>query len=135
MAKTKREDLLEHQLSRRERQIMSAIYRLGEASVADIVMNIPEPPTQDAVRRLCHILTSKGLLHSRPDKRRKIYSPTVTSQRARSKALSNLLDTFFGGSPRELVATLLDAKRDRLSAEEIERLSALVEREEGDLPS
>jgi predicted transcriptional regulator len=126
----KKKDVLEHHLSRRERQIMQAIYRLGSASVADVVENIPDPPTQDAVRRLCHILEEKGLLKARPDGQRKVYSPTVDSESARRGALENLIDTFFGGSSRMLVATLLDARRDELSEDEIKRLTRMLEEAE-----
>jgi len=125
--KKKKEDLLEHHLSRRQRQIMSAVYRLGSASIAEIVAHIPDPPTQDAVRRLCHILEEKGLLKARPQGHRKLYSPTVTFQSARRSALQNVIDTFFGGSPRMLAATLLDARRDELSKEEVKRLTEMID--------
>ena len=125
--KKQKKDLLEHHLSRRERQIMGAVYRLGRASVADVVANIPDPPTQDAVRRLCHILEEKGLLKARPDGQRKVYSPTVNSKNARRGALENMIDTFFGGSPHMLVAALLDARRDELSDEDVHRLTKMIE--------
>lgn len=123
----RKKDILEHQLSRRERQIMSAVYRLGRATVAEITENIPDPPTQDAVRRLCHILADKGLLKARPDGQRKVYTPTINSHKARHSALDNVIDTFFGGSPGMLVAALLENRGDKLSAEEIERLTRLIE--------
>jgi BlaI family penicillinase repressor len=126
----KKKDVLEHHLSRRERQIMQAVYRLGSASVAEVVENIPDPPTQDAVRRLCHILEEKGLLKARPDGQRKIYSPTVDSESARRGALENLINTFFGGSSRMLVAALLDARRDELSEDEVKRLTRMLEEAE-----
>lgn len=126
----KKKDVLEHHLSRRERQIMQAVYRLGRASVAEVTENIPDPPTQSAVRRLCHILEEKGLLKGRPDGQRKVYSPTVNSESARRGALENLIETFFGGSSRMLVATLLDARRDELSEEEVKRLTRMLEKAE-----
>jgi len=125
--KQRKKDLLEHHLSRRERQIMGAVYRLSGASVADIVANIPDPPTQDAVRRLCHILEDKGLLKARADGQRKLYFPTVASEDARRGALENVIDTFFGGSARMLVAALLDARRDQLSAEDARRLTEMIQ--------
>ena len=127
----RKKDVLEHQLSRRERQIMGAIYRLGKATVAEIVDNIPDPPTQDAIRRMCHILADKGLLKATPDGPRKVYSPTINSKKARHSALDNVIDTFFGGSPGMLVASLLENRKDKLSAEDLERLTRLIE-EAGD---
>ncbi len=131
MPRRRKKDILEHQLSRRERQIMGAVYRLGKASVAEIVDNIPDPPTQDAIRRMCHILADKGLLKARPDGQRKVYSPTIDSNKARHSALDNVIDTFFGGSPGMLVAALLDDRKEELSGEDLERLTRLID-EAGD---
>ncbi len=131
MARRSKKDILEHQLSRRERQIMGAVYRLENATIAEIVNNIPDPPTQDAIRRMCHILEDKGLLRARPDGPRKVYYPTIDSKKARRSALENVLDTFFGGSKGMLVATLLDADRDKLSDADVERLTRLID-EAGD---
>ena len=129
MAKRKKKDILEYELSRRERQIMSAVYRLESAPIAEIVENIPDPPTNDAIRRLCHILEDKGLLRASPDGARKVYHPTIDSRKASRGALENVLNTFFGGSPEALIATLLDARRDGLSDEEVERLTRLIDSE------
>ena len=127
MARRKKKDVLAHQLSRRERQIMAAVYRLGPATVSDVVASIPDPPSSDAVRRLCHILKEKGLLRARRAGTRNVFSPTVDPRTARRSALENLLDTFFGGSPHHLVATLLDTRRDKLSDEDLARLTEMIE--------
>ncbi len=127
MAAKKKQQFHEHELSRRERQIMGAVYRLGQANIAEIVANIPDPPTSDAIRRLCHILQEKGYLRAFPDGKRKVYAPTVEAGQARQNALTSMIDTFFGGSPHMLVATLLDTQRDRLRLEDIERLSELID--------
>ncbi len=118
---------LEEQLSRRERQIMGVIYRLGEATVAELVAEMPEPPTQDAVRRLCHILEEKGHLKHRAEGPRNVFFPVVSVGRAGKSALEGLMDTFFGGSPEMLVAALLKAKEKDLSDDDLARLSALIE--------
>ena len=119
-------------LSRRERQIMQAVYRRGEATVADIVGGIPEPPTADAIRRLCHILEDKGHLTSRKEGQQRVYAPTVAAGRARRRALDNLIDTFFGGSAGSLAAALLDSRGDQLDDDEIARLARLVDQAEQD---
>jgi predicted transcriptional regulator len=123
----KKKEFREHQLSRRELQIMRAVYRLGRATVAEIVDSIPDPPTPDAIRRMCHILEEKGHLKAGAAGAAKVYEPTVAASRARQNALENVMDTFFSGSPHQLVAALLDAKRDQLSAEDIERLTRMIE--------
>ena len=120
-------DFREHTLSRRERQIMSAVYRLGEASIADLVANIPDPPSPDAVRRMAHILEEKGVLAHKQDGPRNLYFPTVAPERAQRNVLDHVVETFFGGSSQRLVAALLDIKRDQLSEEELQRLAQLID--------
>jgi len=122
----------EHELSRRERQIMQAIYRTGQATVADIVAVIPDPPTPDSIRRMCHILEDKGFLTSKTRGPSRIYRPTVTQGRAARSALSDVVDNFFGGSPQMLVAALLDTHKDRLSPEDVARLRDLIDAADDD---
>lgn len=117
----------EHHLSRRERQIMQAVHRAGQATVAQIAETIDDAPTNDAIRRLCHILQEKGHLRSRLDGKRRIYTTTVSSKQARRSALRSMLDTFFDGSPGMLAATLLDSHAEQLDPEDVERLNGLIE--------
>lgn len=126
MAKRNTRAVSEHRLSRRERQIMNVVYRLGQASVAEIVESLPDPPTQDAIRRLCHILEDKGRLLHRQDGHRNVYYPTVKPEQARKSALDNLIDTFFGGSTPSLVAALLDTRRDELTDDDIRRMADMI---------
>ena len=120
-------------LSRRERQIMDVVYRLGKASVNDVLGRIPEPPSYSAVRALMRILEEKGHLAHEQDGPRYLYLPTVPRESARRSALSHMVRTFFGGSTEAAVAALLDESGNRLSDGELERISALIEqaREQG----
>ncbi|HEY2149091.1 MAG TPA: BlaI/MecI/CopY family transcriptional regulator, partial [Pirellulales bacterium] len=61
------------ELSRRERQIMDAVFALGEATVNQVVEAIPSPPTTMAVRRMMHILEEKGHLRRRESGREVVY--------------------------------------------------------------
>ncbi len=106
---------------------MAVIYRLGQASVAEIVAHMPEPPTADAVRRMAHILEEKQLLDHRQEGPRNVYFPTVKPERASRNALDHLMETFFAGSPHKLVAALLDNRRDELSEEDMQRLASMIE--------
>ncbi len=127
MSKRPKREFAEHELSRRERQIMSAVYRLEKATVVEIVDEIPDPPTTDAVRRMCNILAERGFLRARSDGARNVFRPAVSAAKARRTALDNLLQTFFRDSPHRLVATLLDTRRDELSDEDVDRLTAMIE--------
>lgn len=115
-------------LSRRERQIMDAIYRLGEATAQDVLDRIPDPPSYSAVRALLRILEDKGHVRHRRDGQRYVYTPTVSRERARATALRQLVGTFFDGSAGAAAAALLDLSREDLTDEELGRLEALVER-------
>ena len=115
------------ELSRRERQIMDAVFALGEATVNKVVETIPSPPTAMAVRRLMHILEEKGHLRRRQSGREVIYAPRQTKGKAGRRAFERVLETFFGGSLEEALAAHLHSRNDRVSADERERLIALIE--------
>jgi predicted transcriptional regulator len=113
-------------LSRRERQVMDAVYRAGEATVSEVLDVLPDPPSYSAVRALMRILETKGHLAHRQDGPRYVYRPTVPREAASETALQRLLTTFFGGSVERTVATLLDLEAENLSDEELDRLADLV---------
>ena len=114
-------------LSRRERQIMDAVFALGEATVNQVVETIPSPPTPMAVRRMMHILEEKGHLRRRESGREVIYVPRQTKIKAGRLAFEQVLETFFGGSLEEALAAHLHSRKDQVSADERERLIALIE--------
>ncbi|MEZ4415897.1 MAG: BlaI/MecI/CopY family transcriptional regulator [Gemmatimonadota bacterium] len=115
-------------LSRRERQIMDIVYRHREVAVSDVLDELPDPPSYSAVRALMRVLEDKGHLQHRQDGPRYLYRATVPRTQARERALKRVLDTFFEGSTEKAVAALLDRTAGSLEAEELERLSALIER-------
>ncbi|MCB1097736.1 MAG: BlaI/MecI/CopY family transcriptional regulator [Verrucomicrobiae bacterium] len=114
-------------LSRRERQIMDVIFRLGEASAADVQKELPNAPSYSAVRALLAILVDKGCLKHEKFQRRYIYRPTVNPDRAKRSAVKNLLSTFYNDSAERLVASLLDPKDLKLSPQEIDRIRKLID--------
>ncbi|MEO1858148.1 MAG: BlaI/MecI/CopY family transcriptional regulator [Rubritalea sp.] len=115
------------QLSRRERQIMDIIYRLGQASAREVQENLPEPPSYSAVRALLATLENKEMLKHGKESRRYIYKAAINENKARESAIHNLLSTFFEGKPQKLVAALLDAESIHLSALELSEIRKLVE--------
>ena len=115
------------ELSRRERQVMDAVFALGEATVNQVVASIPDPPTAMAVRRMMHILEEKGYLKRRENGREMIYSPRESKGKAGRSAFQKVLETFFGGSLEEALAAHLHSRRDEVTADERERLINLIE--------
>ena len=115
-------------LSRRERQIMDVVYRLGEATVADVQRELADPPGYSAVRAFLRILEEKGHLRHKEAGPRYVYSPRVPREKARRSALQRLLRNFFDDSRESLVAALLDDEASKLSSRELENLAGLIER-------
>jgi predicted transcriptional regulator len=113
-------------LSRRERQIMDVVYRRGEATVAEVLAEIPDPPGYSAIRALLRILVDKGHLRHREDGPRYIYAPTLSRHKARARALAQLVDTFFDGSATQAVSALIDASHGKLSEAELDEINALI---------
>jgi len=113
-------------LSRRERQIMSALYRLGPATAAEVLAAIPKPPSYSAIRAHLRVLEEKGHVRHEDDGTRYVYQPTVPRERARRGALADMVHTFFDGSASQAVAALLDAD-PRISKAELDRLIKLIE--------
>lgn len=114
-------------LSRRERQIMDVLYRLGSATAAEVQDNIPEAPSYSAVRALLRILVDKGHIRHSYDGPRYVYSPIVSRPVAQKSALRQLVKTFFDGSTSNAVAALLDMSGKDLSDAELDRLARIVE--------
>ncbi len=115
-------------LSRRERQIMDALFRLGEATAAEVQAQLPDPPSYSAVRAHLRTLETKGLVRHEARDLRYVYMPVLKPAQVRRRALRHLVDTFFGGSAARLVATLLDEQSLRLDPEELDRLAEYIER-------
>ena len=118
----------ESKLSRRERQIMDIVYKLGKASAADVQEKLPETPNYSTVRAQLRVLEEKGYLRHEERGLRYVFLPTIPREQARQSALRRLMDTFFDGSAEQVVAALLDGSAGKLSEGELKRLSGLIER-------
>ncbi|HEX7184812.1 MAG TPA: BlaI/MecI/CopY family transcriptional regulator [Thermoanaerobaculia bacterium] len=114
------------EMSRRERQILDALFELEEAPAEEIRQRLPEPPSYSAVRVMLTRLEKKGYVSHREEGVRYVYAPAVSKTRERRNALSRLVRTFFAGSTADAVTALL-ADAEDLSDEELDRLSAAIE--------
>ncbi|MEE8376837.1 MAG: BlaI/MecI/CopY family transcriptional regulator [Candidatus Aminicenantaceae bacterium] len=115
-------------LSRRERQIMDIVYEMNEATVAQVLELIPDPPSYSTIRALLRVLEEKGHLIHKQQGPRYIYSPTIPREEARQNALKHILKTFFDNSTEEVVAALLNISEEDLSEEEYKRLTKLIKK-------
>jgi predicted transcriptional regulator len=114
--------------SRREREIMDALYKLGPASAAQILDQIPDAPTYTAIRTHLSILEKKGHVRHVSDGTRYIYAPLVAREQMGKRAIDSLLKTFFDNSVERAVTALITRKDADMSREELERLSQLIEK-------
>jgi predicted transcriptional regulator len=115
-------------LSRRERQIMEIVYRLGEATAAQVLEQIEDPPSYSAIRALLRILVDKQHLQHRVDGPRYIYAPVVSRSKARSAALAGVIDNFFEGSAVRAAAALLGSSHGKkLTKIELDEISTLID--------
>lgn len=120
-------------LTRRERQVMDALHRLGEATVSDLVDAVADDVTYSAVRAVLRALRQKGRVQYREEGPRYVYSPAESRERARSRALRHLVRTFFDGSPEAAAAALLQMSDLELDQDALERIEDRIvrAREEG----
>jgi predicted transcriptional regulator len=114
-------------LSRRERQIMDILYRLRQASAAEVLAALPDPPGYSAVRAMLRVLEGKAHVRHLLEGNRYVYRPTLPREKASRPALTGVLETFFDGSTEKAVAALLELSPAGLSEEELDRLSRLID--------
>jgi predicted transcriptional regulator len=115
------------QFSRREREIMDAVYNLEEASAADVARHLRDEDGYDSIRVILGILEKKGYLQHRREGKRHIYLPTVSREKATQSALSHVMKTFFQGSPSSAILALLDMSSSNLSQDELEEIASKIE--------
>ena len=113
-------------LSRRERQIMDVVYRLGRTTAADIHGALPDPPTYTTVRGLLRVLVDKGHLKHEREGRRYLYRPSLPRPAAGASSILHVVRTFFAGSPSDAMAALLGSQGDQISEAELARLASLI---------
>lgn len=116
-----------HQLGARERQILDAIFHLGEASVGDVLERLPEPPSYSSVRTMIRLLERKRFLKHRVEGAKYIYRPAQSRATASKSALLHVLKTFFRGSATDALAAILNVSSDELTEDDLARMEQLIE--------
>jgi BlaI family transcriptional regulator, penicillinase repressor len=115
-------------LSRRERQIMDILYRAGKASGSDVLNAMPDPPSYSAVRAMLRVLEEKGHVKHQEEGLKYVYAPVVARDKAKRSAVKHVMETFFNGSAEQIVAALLDVSSTRLTRDELDRMSEMIEK-------
>ncbi len=115
-------------LSRRERQIMDILHRRGRATVAEVMADLSGEPAYSTVRAQLRVLEEKGHIRHEEERLRYVYLPAQSHRLASRSALKHVLDTFFQGSPEQVVEALLGKDGSGVSREELDRIAGLIER-------
>ena len=105
---------------------MEILHARGQATAAEVLSALPDPPSYSAVRALLRILEDKGHARHRRDGMRYVHMPTEPRSKASRSALQRVLKTFFGGSVDQAVAALLDASDTQLSEADRNQLQAII---------
>src|SRR3954469_15509092 len=119
-------------LTKRERQLMDVLYRLGRATAAEIMAEIDGAPTYSTVRTQLRVLETKGHVRHEEEGLRYVYLPTIRRSAARRSALKHLVDTFFDGSSAKAVAALLGGEAAKVTDEDLDRSAQLVDEARSD---
>jgi len=115
-------------LSRRERQILEILYQRRKASATEVRDAMEDAPSNSAVRTLLRVLEGKGHVKRRAEGLKYVYLPAIAADKARRSAVKHLLDTYFEGSPEQIVAALLDVSSTQLTREELDRMTEMIEK-------
>ena len=99
------------QASRREREILNILHRLGQGTVSEVRSEMVEAPSYSTVRTLLGIMEEKGLAVHAASGKAYVYRPATSLRAARASALRHLVTTFFQGSVEEAAVALLDEAR------------------------
>jgi predicted transcriptional regulator len=107
---------------------MDVLFRKGQATVAEVVDALADPPSYSAVRATLNILVAKKQAMHRQDGPRYVYTPVIPQDTARAAAIRHVINTFFGGSAEEAAVALLQMSDTRLPAEAVDKLTRAVEK-------
>lgn len=113
-------------LSRRERQILDSLYRMGSGSVKAVMEDLNDGTSESTVRTLLGILVTKKKLTKKADGLKYVYAPAMERGKASKIALERVVKTFFEESPILAANSLLEMRKGEITAEEIELLEATI---------
>ena len=115
-------------LTKREREIMEIVYRLGQSTAVEVMQGLPDKPANATVRTMLHVLEDKGYLRHEREKGRFIYYPTIPLASARRNALEHVLATFFKGAEASAVISILKKSDANLSDDDIASILRLIDK-------
>jgi predicted transcriptional regulator len=119
---------ISRRLAPREEQILSVVFQLGNASVADVRERLADAPSYSAVRTMLGQLERKGFVRRDRSGVTHMYQAVQSPRTAGLSAFRRLIETFFPNAPGAALATLIDDSAGKLSDEDIQRLEEAIRR-------
>ncbi len=113
-------------LSRREKEILELLFRLGEASAKDVQAHMANAPGNSSIRTHLKNLVQKGYVNSKESGLKYVYSPAQDISEVSSSVLSDVIKTFFQGEPVLAVNQLLSGNLDEISDEDLLELEKMI---------
>jgi predicted transcriptional regulator len=114
-------------LTRREREIVTALFALGNSASAEEVRGrLTSPPSDSSVRVMLARLERKGVVRHQAEGLKYLYSVTTSPAVAKKTALQQYLQTFFGGSLTRMMTALV--AESSFSEDELDALKEEIER-------
>ena len=113
-------------LTRRERHIMDALFRLGRATAEQVMRQVGGDTTYSTIRTQLRVLERKGHVRHEERGRQFVYSPAVTRRAVRRSALRHVVETFFDGSVEQVVTALVGRDGSRVSGDELDRFVEIL---------
>jgi len=114
-------------LTKRELDIMSVLWDLGEATVTEVRDRVDPNLAYTGISSMIRTLEMKGYVsHRRGEGKTHVYFPAIGREAVGESALGRVLDKIYGGSPIKLLAHLVE--QSRLSEKELARMRELLKR-------
>lgn len=115
------------QLTKAEEQIMQVLWDLGEASVKEVIAELPDPkPAYNTVSTIIRILETKEFVGHQPKGRGYVYFPLIQKADYSNQSLHKLMNGYFGGSFKSMVSFFM--KENKLDIKELETILKEVEK-------
>ncbi len=117
------------QLTKAEEQIMQVLWDLKEASVKEVIDQLPNPkPAYNTVSTIVRILENKEFVSHKPKGRGYVYSPLIEKSDYSNQSLHKLMDGYFGGSFKSMVSFFV--KKNDMDVEELEKVLKEINKKE-----
>lgn len=107
-----------------ELELMTLLWKLGEGSVADVMELLPKERdlAYTSVSTILRILEQKKILKTRKEGRGHVYIPVLSKAEYEARAVQDVVEKVFDGTPLALVKQLLNSGMNEKELQELREL-------------